>query len=360
MATNFKCDRPSGGAKGNGALPTRKANRREFLKLMGLTLLATHLPAAANSNPSPQFILKPPRLKVGDTVGLVSPASGVDRETLQDFTKVLSKLGLKVKNGAHILDQYGYLAGKDADRAADVNAMFADASVQALLTMGGGWGCNRILPRLDYELIRRNPKIIMGYSDVTSLVLAIYARSRVVTFHGPMGTSTWNPYSVDYVQRILFKGEAATLRNLPNTRVETITPGKVRGRLVGGNLSVLAAMVGSSYLPDWNKTILFVEDIGEDIYRIDRLLTQLQLAGILKQLAGFIFGRCTKCTKGEGNEPSLTLQQVLSDHIRPLGIPAWYGSMIGHIPDKFTVPVGVEVEIDAGQGTIRMLESAVG
>ena len=350
MTTIFKCDRSSGGAK---------VNRREFLKLMGLTLLATYLPAAAKSNPSPQSILKPPRLKVGDTVGLVSPASFVDKETLQEFTKVLSQLGLKVKTGAHILDQYGYLAGRDADRAADVNAMFADASIQALLTMGGGWGCNRILPLLDYELIRRNPKIIMGYSDVTSLVLAIYARSKVVTFHGPMGTSTWNPYSVDYVQRILFTGEALTLRNLPNTPVETITPGKVRGRLVGGNLSVLAAMVGSPYLPEWNQSILFVEDTGEDIYRIDRLLTQLQLAGILKQLAGFIFGRCTKCTKGEGNEPSLTLPQVLSDRIRPLGIPAWYGSMIGHIKNKFTLPIGAEVEIDASKGTIQLLEASV-
>lgn len=150
-----------------------------------------------------------------------------------------------------------------------------------------------------------------------------------------------------------------TLRNSPNTPVGTITPGKARGRLVGGNLSVLAAMVGSSYLPDWNQTILFVEETGEDVYRVDRLLTQLKLAGILEQLAGFIFAQCTKCSAGEGNEPSLTLQQVLSDYIKPLGIPAWYGSMIGHIPDKFTVPVGVEVEIDAGQGTIQMLESAV-
>lgn len=333
--------------------------RRKFLKLLGLTVLATQLPVLAKSNVSPQPILKPQRLKVGDSVGLISPASSVDREDIEFFTETLAQLGLKVKLGVHILDQYGYLAGKDADRAADVNAMFADSSVQALLTMRGGWGCNRILPLLDYELIRRNPKILMGYSDITSLLLAIYAHSGVVTFHGPVGISTWNQFSVGYVQRILFNGELMTLRNSPNTPVGTITPGKARGRLVGGNLSVLAAMVGSSYLPDWNQTILFVEETGEDVYRVDRLLTQLKLAGILEQLAGFIFAQCTKCSAGEGNEPSLTLQQVLSDYIKPLGIPAWYGSMIGHIPDKFTVPVGVEVEINAGQGTIQMLESAV-
>ncbi|NER31548.1 MAG: LD-carboxypeptidase, partial [Symploca sp. SIO1C4] len=252
-----------------------------------------------------------------------------------------------------------YLAGQDANRAADINAMFADTSVKALLTMGGGWGSNRILPLLDYDLIHQNPKIILGYSDITSLVLAIYTCSQLVTFHGPMGTSTWNPFSINYVQRILFNGEAAKLQNSFSTPVETITSGKANGRLVGGNLSVLAAMVGSSYLPNWKNTILFVEDIGEDFYRIDRLLTQLKLAGILEQVSGFIFGKCTNCTEGDDGKPSLTLAQVLSDHIKPLGIPAWYGSMIGHVRDKFTVPVGVKVEIDANKGIIKMLESAV-
>ncbi|NEO33583.1 MAG: LD-carboxypeptidase [Symploca sp. SIO3C6] len=334
-------------------------NRRQFLRLAGSTVLATQLPVLASSNQSPSTILKPSRLKIGDTVGLVSPASPVEKEDVNDFTQVLSKLGLKVKYGTHILKEYGYLAGQDANRAADINAMFADTSVKALLTMGGGWGSNRILPLLDYDLIHQNPKIILGYSDITSLVLAIYTCSQLVTFHGPMGTSTWNPFSINYVQRILFNGEAAKLQNSFSTPVETITSGKANGRLVGGNLSVLAAMVGSSYLPNWKNTILFVEDIGEDFYRIDRLLTQLKLAGILEQVSGFIFGKCTNCTEGDDGKPSLTLAQVLSDHIKPLGIPAWYGSMIGHVRDKFTVPVGVKVEIDANKGIIKMLESAV-
>lgn len=336
-----------------------KCDRRNFLKLLGLSLFATQLPVAAKTSSSPQVILKPRRLNVGDTVGLISPGSPVSREDVETFTRTLSRLGLKVKLGAHILDQYGYLAGSDRDRAADINAMFADTSVQAILTMRGGWGCNRLLPLLDYNLIRHNPKILMGFSDITSLLLAIYTRSGLVTFHGPVGTSTWNPFSVSYVQRILFQAEKATLQNRDNSIVEVITPGKARGRLLGGNLSVLAAMVGSSYLPNWQQTILFVEETGEDIYRVDRLLTQLKLAGILQQLAGFIFAQCTKCQDGEGNEPSLTLQQILSDHIKPLGIPAWYGSAIGHIPNKFTVPIGTQVEIDASQGIIQMLESAV-
>jgi muramoyltetrapeptide carboxypeptidase len=249
--------------------------------------------------------------------------------------------------------------------------MFADSSVQAILPMRGGWGCNRILPLLDYSLIRTHPKIIIGLSDITSLLIGIYANSGLVTFHGPTGQSTWNPFTVDYVKRVLFNGEVFTLQNLKTsdnrtiTPVQTITSGKARGKLVGGNLSVLSAMVGSPYLPSWKETILFVEEIGEEVYRVDRLLTQLKLAGILEQITGFVFGQCTDCDRltrqnsQKDGEESLTLAQVLRDHIQPLGIPAWNGSMIGHIKDKFTLPVGVEVEIDASKGTIQLLESAV-
>lgn len=340
-------------------MPKEIPNRRQFLKLLGFTLLSTQLPAVAQNNLSPPSILKPPRLKVGDTVGLISPAGVVDQKTVDEFRKILLELGLKVKLGNHILDRYGYLAGKDIARAADVNAMFADTSVAGIFTMAGGWGCNRILPLLDYELIRRNPKIIIGFSDVTSLILAIYARCGIITFHGPLATSTWNQFSVEYVRRLLFDGEAMLFRNLLSTPVETINSGTARGSLVGGNLSLVTALVGSGYLPDWDKMILFVEEVREDVYRVDRMLTQLKLAGILDKIAGFIFGQCTKCTAGEDNEPSLTLEEVLLEHIQPLGIPAWYGSMIGHIPDKFTLPLGVEVEIDGDLGVIQMLESAV-
>ena len=348
-------------------------NRRNFLTTFGLVTIATQLPLIAQEKPSLNSILKPPRLKAGDTVGLVAPAGYIDRKDIADIKEVLAKLGLKVKLGAHVYNRYGYLAGSDADRAADVNAMFADASVQAILPMRGGWGCNRILPFLDYSLIRSNPKILIGLSDITSLLIAIKAKSGLVTFHGPTGQSSWNPFTVDYVKRILFNGEVFTLQNLksnnnPTTsqfRVETITPGKVRGKLVGGNLSVLTAMIGSAYLPSWKDTILFLEDIGEEVYRIDRMLTQLKLSGILEQISGFVFGQCTDCDRitkensQKDGEESLTLAQVLRDHIQPLGIPAWNGSMIGHIKDKFTLPVGVEVEIDATQGTIQLLESAV-
>lgn len=334
--------------------------RREFLTTCGLATLATQIPTlTAQGKPSLNTIRKPPRLQAGDTVGLIAPAGIVDAKDIEAAQKSVSQLGLKVKLGKHILDRYGYLAGKDSDRADDVNLMFSDRTIKAIIPMRGGWGCNRILPLLNYSLIRSHPKILIGYSDITTLLLAINARSQMITFHGPVATSTWNQFTVDYFKRILFNGETVTMQNLnpSEVRVETIASGKARGKLVGGNLSVLSAMVGSPYLPSWNKSILFVEEVGEDVYRIDRMLTQLKTAGILNQITGFIFGQCTKCSLGD--EPSFTLMQVLQQHILPLGIPAWYGSMIGHIKDKFTLPIGVEVEIDAELGTIRMLEAAV-
>ncbi|MBD2560037.1 MULTISPECIES: S66 peptidase family protein [Nostoc] len=334
--------------------------RREFLTTCGLATLATQIsPLTAEGKLPANTIRKPPRLQLGDTVGLIAPAGIVDAKDIEAAQQSILQLGLKVKLGKHILDRYGYLAGKDSDRAQDVNLMFSDRTIKAIIAMRGGWGCNRILPLLNYSLIRSHPKILMGYSDITTLLLAINARSQMITFHGPVATSTWNQFTVDYFKRILFNAETVTMQNLnpSEVRVQTIARGKTKGKLVGGNLSVLSAMVGSPYLPSWNKSILFVEEIGEDVYRLDRMLTQLKTAGILNQITGFIFGQCTNCSLGD--EPSFTLMQVLQDHILPLGIPAWYGSMIGHIKDKFTLPIGVEVEIDAELGTIRMLEAAV-
>ncbi len=281
--------------------------------------------------------------------------------------EILNALGLHTKRGRNLLNRRGYLAGTDQERASDVNEMFADDQVSAVLTVRGGWGCNRLLPYLDYELIGRNPKIIMGYSDITSLLLAIFTKTGLITFHGPVGISIWNEFTLDYVRQILFDGKKVDLINPPDdnelnvqfdNRVLTITAGRARGVLVGGNLAVLSAMVGSEFLPDWKGKIMFVEEVGEDIYRVDRMLTQLKLAGILQQLNGFIFGKCTNCRPGE-SYGSLTLEEVLADHIKPLRIPAWYGSMIGHIEDKFTLPIGVEVEIDSDIGQIKMLEAAV-
>ncbi len=343
-------------------------DRRHFLKL-GATLLATSpLHPLAGQNLFAPSTIKPPRWKPGDVIGLVNPAGIIfTREDVDIVKEKVLELDLQVKEGDHLLDRYGYLAGQDEDRAADLMKMYADPDVDGLLALRGGWGCARILPMLDYRLIRKNPKILMGYSDITSLLLAIYARTGIVTFHGPVGTSTWNGFSTEYVKKMLFDAEAVVMRNPtdqeqeedePSNGILTITPGVSRGKILGGNLSVLSSMAGSAYLPDFRDAILFVEEIGEEPYRVDRMLTQLKIAGILDQLSGFVFGKCTRC-EAETPNASLSLEQVLDDHIKPLGIPAWYGAMIGHITDKFTMPLGIRAEIDSTLGEIKLLEAAV-
>jgi muramoyltetrapeptide carboxypeptidase len=313
-------------------------------------------------------VVRPSRLKPGDTLGLIDPASATfESVKIEMAVEVIEALGLKARPGAHIADRYGYLAGKDEDRAHDVNQLFADPSVNAVMALRGGWGCARLLPHLDFDVIAKNPKILIGYSDLTALLLPVHARTGLVTFHGPMGGSTWNSFNLDYFRRVLFNAEAVTFENVheikdtlvqTENRIQTITPGVARGRLLGGNLTVLAGIVGTGYLPDFTGAILFVEEVEENIYRVDRLLTQLALAGILSRLKGVVFGNCTKCLPGEGYG-ALTLEEVLRDHIKPLNVPAWSGAMIGHIDRQFTIPEGTEVEIDSVKGTITMLEPAV-
>ncbi|MBD2773063.1 S66 peptidase family protein [Iningainema tapete] len=313
-------------------------------------------------------LLKPKRLQPGSVVGIVSPAGATFvKERLDIVVDAVKGLGLVPRIAPHVMERYGYLAGKDKDRAADINQFFGDRSIAAILPILGGWGCARILPYLDYERIRKNPKILVGFSDLTALTLGLNAQSNLVTFHGPNGLTSWNPIQTEYFRRVLFAGETVTFQNLKEDanrlmqvkyRTQTITPGKAKGKLIGGNLSVLSAIVGSPYLPDCKGAVLFLEDVRENIYRIDRMMTHLKVAGVLDKLAGFIFGQCSECLP-DADYGSLTLEEVVWDHIKPLGIPAWYGAMIGHIETILTLPIGLEVEIDANAATIRMLEPAV-
>ncbi len=336
---------------------------------MGVVSLATQLPSRVNAAPLPA--IKPKRLAPGDTVALVSPASATFNSVdLQIAKESLEALGFKVKASEHMLERHGYLAGEDKARADDINKAFADRSVAAVHAIRGGWGSARVLPYLDYETIRRNPKVLLGYSDITALHMAINGRTGLTTFHGPIALGRWDAWSVDYYKRVLMNGEHVTFtpkqglsdrNSLTQTefRVQTITPGKARGRLLGGNLTVLTAILGSPYLPDFQDAILFCEDVGEDYYRIDRMVTQLKLAGLLEKIKGFVFGGCSECGPGDGNFGALTLEEIFNDHIKPLNVPAWQGAMIGHAQPQWTLPEGVPVEIDATAGTIALLESAV-
>jgi len=335
-------------------------NRREFISAVGAASLVTPLARAA----SPALI-KPPRLRPGDAVGLTSPATAAfETEPTKIWVDALESLGFEVVLGENYYNRHGYFGGTDADRANDLNRFFAEPQIKMIFARGG-WGAPRILPLLDYDMIRANPKVFLGYSDATALLSAIHAKTGLVTFHGP---SPLNTFAAEHFRRVVMNGETYTLSNptfiTENTlvqtenRIRTVRAGKASGRILGGNLSLLTAITGSSYLPDWDGSILFIEDVDESVYRVDRMMTELALSGVLEKISGFIFGRCTDCDPG-GGFGSLTMEEMLAEHIDPLGIPAFSGAMIGHIAEQFTIPLGINVEMDAAAGTITLLEPGV-
>lgn len=340
-------------------------DRRGFIRNAALAALLPSLGGIGTASAAARRRLLPMPLNKGDTVGLVSPSSATDDSfNLQLAREAMEALGFRVKVGAHFAARRGHLAGTDVERAGDLNAMFADTSVKAIICTRGGSGAARLLPLLDYDAIRRNPKVLLGYSDITALHNAIHAKTGLVTFHGPIGSGSWNAFNVDQFQRVLLNRELVEFRNKVDAgdelvprrnRTITITGGKARGELVGGNLTVLTALAGSPYLPDFSGKILFLEDVSEAPYRVDRMFSTLKLMGALDKVAGVIFGECTDCNPGDGYG-SLTLEQIFDDHIRPLKVPAYRGAMIGHIREQFIVPVGGVVELDADAGTFRMLE----
>ncbi len=316
----------------------------------------------------PRPLRKPPRLRAGDTVGLIQPAGcGGDDFDMAAVEANIRAMGLIPKRAPHLMDRYGYLAGEDKVRAADVNAMYADPDVRAVFAVRGGWGCARMLPYLDFALIARNPKLLIGFSDITALHMAFAARAGFATIHGPNASASWGKMSWEAFHALAFEGATPLYRNPPLTEdrlvqreaTRVLHPGKANGRLLGGNLTVLTALLGSSYLPDFTGAILFIEDVDEAEYRIDRMLTQLSLAGILGKVAGVVFGQCNNCRNPDPSLGSFTLSEVLQQHLRPLGVPAFQGAMFGHVANQFSLPVGCRAEIDAEEGTIRVLESAV-
>jgi muramoyltetrapeptide carboxypeptidase len=308
-------------------------------------------------------------LRRGDTVGLVKPAGFLaDDLEFQLVMEAVTAMGLVPKPSAHLRSRFGYLAGHDKDRAADINAMYADDSVRAVFAVRGGWGSARLLPYLDFDIIRANPKLLVGFSDITALHLAFAARAGFATIHGPNAGSSWSKLSWGSFRRLAFDAERPLYRNPTATedrlvqrqwRTQTITPGKARGRLLGGNLTVLTSLLGTPYLPNFDGAILFLEDVDEAEYRIDRMLTQLALAGVLRRVAGVVFGQCTNCRAAGPSIGGFTLAEVLQQHLQPLGVPAYQGALFGHVEHQFSIPVGVRAEIDASSGTMRILESAV-
>lgn len=298
-------------------------------------------------------MLKPRPLKPGDAIGLVAPASPLKCDLyLQRGIKRLKAWGFQVVLYRPLKSGEGYLAGSDEERLAELQAMFASPRIKAIICLRGGYGSLRLLPHLDYDLIRAHPKIFLGYSDITALHLALIQRAGLVTFHGPMiypelgGDLT--PYTEASLLSMLTGSPCfSTLYSLPGKAL-TITPGQARGRLIGGNLSLLVATLGTPFEIDTRGAVLFWEEVDEPPYRVDRMLTQLLLAGKLAAAAGMVIGECAGC--GD-------LEELLRERLAPLGIPCLYGLPCGHGIDVATLPLGVPATLDASEGYLRIEEA---
>lgn len=339
--------------------------KRTFIKTLGMGMgfgSVAGISAFGMDQPTTKNLL-PKRLQPGDRVGLISPSAATG--DIMEFTfarEALEALGLQVQEGKYLTGRRGHLAGTDAERAADLNEMFGNEAIKAIVCIRGGSGAARILPLIDYQVIKNNPKPILGYSDITALHNAIHAQTGLVTFHGPNGSGSWSPFNADQFRTVFFgEPNKITYRNekedtddlvIKENRIRTIYPGKASGGLVGGNLTVLTALAGSPYLPDFKDKILFLEDIGEEPYRIDRMMSTLMLMGVFKEINGFVFGQCTDCDPS-GGYGNLTIDQILDDYLLHLKIPAYRGAMIGHVPKQFLLPFGATMSMDAETGILE-------
>lgn len=306
--------------------------------------------------------LRPARLGPGATIGIVGPGSPMKPERLENGIRYLRQRGYKVKLGQHVRDVYGYLAGSDADRALDFNKMFRDPEVTAIISTRGGYGTPRILQQIDYDAVAANPKILVGYSDITALQLALFARTGLVTFSGPMvavelgrGIDAFTEASFWRMVSSVDEEVKLTAENGP---LLALHGGTAEGVLLGGNLSLLAALVGTEFMPDLNGAILVIEDVGEEPYKIDRSLTHLRLAGALEKVAGLVVGQMTDC-QPDPSAPSLSIEQVLLDVTADLGIPVVTALPYGHEEVKYTLPIGCRARLDANAGYLQLLESGV-
>ncbi|MGY8785726.1 MAG: S66 peptidase family protein [Pseudomonadales bacterium] len=343
--------------------------RRELLAAsgtlaMGVSGLSSSVHAAAISN-----TVKPKRLRPGMSVGLVTPASNVpEDQELHAAMDLVRSLGFSAEPAANLFSRTQYLAGTDQQRADDLNAMFADTDIDAIFCVRGGYGSGRLLRYLDYDMIAANPKVIMGYSDITSILNAIYLRTGLVTFHGPIAGGNFSNYTYEQYKKVLIEpaqiariGEPPEFETRPGVvdwknRLTTIVSGVAEGHLVGGNLSLMVTLLGTPFEPQFEGAILFLEDVDEPPYSVDRMLTHLWMAGKLEQVAGIVLG---KFTDDGYDSNTFSMEEVLRDRLEPLGIPTLRGAMIGHIEDKTVVPLGVQARLDADAGALTLLESAV-
>ncbi len=331
---------------------------------------------ALSAEAQPMEPIYPPALQPGDTIAVVAPSGFLDRERIERAARRLEEMGFRVRIPEGLYAERGYLAGDDDHRARLLMDAFRDPEVDAVFPGAGGFGSTRMLDKLDYDVIRENPKILIGFSDVTGLHLAIQKKTGLVTFHGPLlmyglgGEDGLTEFSARYYWRALLSREYFDDEGEPLAPgwtyeitggvepMTAITPGVARGRLTGGNLSLVCPLMGTPYEIETDDRILFLEDVDEEPYRIDRYLSQLRLAGKLDRLAGVLLGQFSGCNAKEGKK-SLTLEEVFRDYFGPLGVPVLMNFPAGHAKNNATLPINAMIEIDADLKRVTLLENPV-
>ena len=356
-------------------MPDIPTSRRRFGGALASAAMAAATPAAAmgaghrSRHAMRRPLIRPPRLREGDLVALIAPGGHTSDAAIGKAVKNIEALGFRCRQGANLREVWGNYAGSVQQRLADLHAMFADPEVKAIWCIRGGSGCISLLAGLDYALIRANPKVLLGYSDITALHLAIHRHAGLVTFHGPVASSTPSDYSTAHLLAVLMDPQPTYTipMAMENARragteahyaIRTVHGGQATGPLMGGNLSMVSALAGTPYAADFRGSILFIEEVNEAPYRIDRWLTQLDLAVGLGKAAAVMIGICDQCG-GADEDITLTLDQTLDIHLQPLTAPAVSGYSFGHIRHQFTMPVGLRATLDTERQTLTLLEPAV-
>ena len=309
--------------------------------------------------------IKPGKLDNGDLIGIISPASLPDDLTLiESGVKYIEGLGYRTIIGKNVGKYRGYLAGTDEERVEDIHQMFGDKKVKAIFCLRGGYGAFRLLDKIDYKLIRNNPKIFIGFSEITALQMAFLNKVGLITFAGPMVIPNFSKDISNYTEenfwriisssRKIGKVKLDEMKNLPKPSL-----GMASGRIVGGNLAVFVSLLGTKYLPDLDGKILFLEDISEPPYKIDRMLNQMRLNNVFNKVKGMILGSFIDCSEPDSEKRYLTLEEVFQDYFASIGLPIVYNFPFGHIKDLITIPIGINLKLNADKGYVEFRESGV-
>lgn len=311
-------------------------------------------------------IIKPAKLNSGDLIGIFAPSSPLsDFQKIENAVAYFERLGYRVHVADSAYKEHGYLAGNDEERLKDLHSLFKNKDVKAIICLRGGYGAIRYLGKINYQLIRRNPKILVGFSDITTLQLAIYNKAKLITFAGPMISTFFGNDKKDkfieeqFWQMITSTKKKIRITNPQNEKFFTLSKGSAEGRILGGNLTSMLALSGSEYLPSFRNSILLMEEVSEPPYKIDRYFSMLRLQKILHQTKGVILGRFVDCYEKNKDKKTLTLNEVINEYFESIDKPVLYNVHHGHIEENLTLPIGANCRLNASRGFIEIIENVL-